>query len=469
LNSENALEPGSVFGRYEIVRLIGEGGMGAVYEALHRELHKPFAIKILQRSISKDETQTARFLREGRTASRIRHPHVVDVVDVSTLDGVVFMVMELLEGESLADCIAREGALGVARTAQIMLPVCSAVSAAHDEGIVHRDLKPENIFLSRQHRGAIVPKIVDFGISKVTTLSQNIRLTNTGAMLGTPLYMAPEQARGADAVDALADQYSLGMVLYECVTGRVPFESDSFLALIHEISKGITKRPRAYRPDLPVAFENAILRATHVDPAARFPSVRDLGTALLEFTDAATRARWAGEFSNEAERVSSPGITSDSSRDVSGTAATAQGAPSPAGVFAKTVVDEGVAVTTEPGSARAPRRSAWVASIIIGMAAISTLIVLAVRRQSTPLSPERRAAHATVHVQPDVNLSPPTPAQDPSIAEPVADAGRTQPAIGANSAHGSPARPAHRVRSTHRSHTSGTTNGQNSGNAYIVQ
>jgi serine/threonine protein kinase len=163
-----ALAPGTMLGRYEVRRQIGRGGMGAVYEAVHRDLKKRVALKVLSVALAANEEAKQRFLREGEAASRIRHPHVVDVTDVGTDGALTYLVMEFLEGEDLSRRISR-GALTTQEAADIMLPVLAGVGAAHDEGVIHRDLKPENIFLARaRHSSAVQPKVLDFGVSKLT-------------------------------------------------------------------------------------------------------------------------------------------------------------------------------------------------------------------------------------------------------------------------------------------------------------
>jgi serine/threonine-protein kinase len=300
----DGLAPGTLLGRYEIRRQLGRGGMGAVYEAVHRDLKKRVAVKVLMPQLASNEEARQRFLREGEAASRIRHPHVVDVTDVGSDGALSYLVMEFLEGEDLAGRLAR-GPLSPQEAADILLPVVAGVAAAHDEGVVHRDLKPENIFLSRQKHGGIHPMVLDFGVSKVSGGPGSMALTGTAATFGTPFYMPPEQLRGARQADHRSDQYALGVVLYECVVGRRPFEADNIYAMLRAIGDGDYPLPRVLRPDLPETLELVIVRAMRLDPAQRFDSTRDFGAALLPFASDHSRLLWSSTF-GEPESASIP-------------------------------------------------------------------------------------------------------------------------------------------------------------------
>ncbi len=305
-NDEPGFAPGTTFKQYTIVRRIGLGGMGAVYEALHVGLKKRVALKTLHAARAGRREIAERFLREGEAAARLEHPHAVSVFDVGVHDDVPFLVMEYLEGEDLGALLAREPVLPAERIAAIMLPVLSAVAAAHARGIVHRDLKPANIFLTTNIQGRVHPKLLDFGISKLIDLPSKAALTASGAMLGTIPYMSPEQALESRLADARSDQYALGVIVYECATGARPqseFERDGNLyALLSAIVEARFEPPRARRPEIEPAFEAMILRAMQRDPDARFSDVSALGQAMYVFADADEQAAWRGSFGGPSPR-----------------------------------------------------------------------------------------------------------------------------------------------------------------------
>jgi tRNA A-37 threonylcarbamoyl transferase component Bud32 len=288
-----------------IDRPIGEGASAIVFEAHHEGLQKRVAIKVLLASQAENTDVAQRFVREGRSTAKLKHPHLIDVIDVGTTTaGIPYLVMEFLEGEDLERHLRRTGRLGVEEAVDLLLPVMSGVAAAHQAGIIHRDLKPQNIFLSRQGR-SLVPKVVDFGISKLTQ-QEGFELTGTKALLGTPFYMSPEQAQAKRGVDARSDVFALGVLLYECVTGKKPFMGDSLYELLNAI---VTSEPRPLRelvPDAPAALVAAVQTALRKAPEQRFASVRELGRALLPLASVRTRAIYAAEFEGHAESTARP-------------------------------------------------------------------------------------------------------------------------------------------------------------------
>ena len=294
------LAPGSRLGKYEIRRLLGAGGMGAVYEALHTEIGKRVAVKVLAPELAAAPGARSRFLREAQLTSTISHPNIVNVNDMGNEGGRAFIVMEFLDGEDLSSRLDRTGPMPVAELVDIMLPVCSAVDEAHRAGITHRDLKPQNIFLSNGPRG-MEPKVLDFGISKGKDTKPGA-LTGTG-MIGTPFYFAPEQILDAGSAGPASDQYALGVILYECLTGRRPYEGDSLFPVFQAIVDGNAPLVGTLRPDLPVPLQQIIARAMHKAPTARFESAAEMGRALLPFASVRARTFWEQAFNQTEARL----------------------------------------------------------------------------------------------------------------------------------------------------------------------
>ncbi len=289
-------------GKFMINRKVGQGGMGAVYEATHTTLGKRVAVKVLLEKYAQREAIVKRLQQEAQLASSVGNEHIIDITDIGTTDdGRTYVVMEFLEGESLAECLARETKLSEQRILQIISQAASALAAAHDKGIVHRDIKPENLFLLRRKEQDFV-KVVDFGISKSLRATgeeeEAPRLTQTGMVLGTPLYMSPEQARGDDQLDARVDIYALGVIMYEAATGRVPFTGTNYLSVISQVLNESPSPVRELRPELSEEFEAVVSRAMAKDKKERYASANDMLadlTALLEDpTHSTERARITG-------------------------------------------------------------------------------------------------------------------------------------------------------------------------------
>jgi serine/threonine-protein kinase len=281
-------------GRYLITRQVGQGGMGAVYEATHTLLGKKIAVKVLLEKYAKRDAIVARLEQEARLATSINHEHIIEMFDVGrTDDGRTFVVMEFLDGESMAELLAREGTLPEQRLLRIAHQAASALAAAHAKGIVHRDIKPENVFLLRRKEQDFV-KVVDFGISKSLRASdaeeEAPRLTQTGMVLGTPLYMSPEQARGDDDLDPRVDVYALGVILYEAATGRVPFSGTNYLSVISQVLNEEPARPRQLRPELSEEFEAIVLHAMAKDRKERYPSADAMLVDIASLLDDPSRS-----------------------------------------------------------------------------------------------------------------------------------------------------------------------------------
>ena len=284
------LRSGMGVGQYELVKCIGQGGTGVVYEAVHSALGRRVALKVLHaRAPGVDASKlNARFLREGRAAAQIRHPHVVDVYDFGVTNDTTFLVMELVEGESLAQLLRGERKLPLDRAVEILLPILSATAELHAGGIIHRDIKPANVLLARGP--TVCPKLADFGVSRFDDGSPGI--TDSGAMLGTIEYMAPELIRAAAIADERSDQYSLGVTLYETVTGQKPFQGSTPYDLMQAIVGAAVVAPSEREPSVPETFDKVVLRAMHRDPAQRFSCVDEFAEAVLPFATEAAAAQW---------------------------------------------------------------------------------------------------------------------------------------------------------------------------------
>jgi eukaryotic-like serine/threonine-protein kinase len=271
-------------GKYRIEQLIKRGGMGAVYRGTHVLMDKKVAVKVLRPSLAGDEKLVARFSREAKAASRLSHPHALNVTDFGeTSDGVVFLVMELLSGRTLKEVLRKEGRLSLRRVIEIVRQVGGALEAAHAEGVVHRDLKSENIMLLNTD-GADYAKVLDFGIAKIKEPlgGTDPGLTSPELVLGTPLYMSPEQCSQSAELDARSDIYSLGVIIFELLAGHVPFNADSSTTVM---MKHLQEAPPSIldeRPDLPARVGRVISRALAKRPEERFQTVRDLIDELAE-------------------------------------------------------------------------------------------------------------------------------------------------------------------------------------------
>ena len=260
-------------GRYQIRELLGRGGMGAVYRAFDPKLGREVAIKVLKRGGASSEAQRARFLREAEVLARLRHPHVVALHEVGELEGALYLVLDLVEGESLQARLRRMGPLDVDEALRITTQLARALVQVHERGALHRDLKPENVLLDEDLR----PLLTDFGLA--FDFETDDQLSKTGTFMGTPGFASPEQVRGARAlIGPPTDVFGLGAILYACLTGRAPFEGATLLVIMAATHQGTPELPSAQRPDVPSALDAICMRCLESDPQDRYPSA----TALLE-------------------------------------------------------------------------------------------------------------------------------------------------------------------------------------------
>ena len=283
MKPESSPSSGRRFGDYRVVRLLARGGMGRVFEAEHVPSGRLVALKLPDASTSNDATALLRFKAEGRLLDSVRHPNIVQVFEVGVEGDSPFIVMELLKGETLRAKVERQGSLSRRDVVELFIPICDAVATLHDTGIVHRDLKLCNIMLAERPFGT-VPMILDFGISKDLvagggTLGPH---TQSGAFVGTPRYLSPEQTLNPKAASALSDQYAVGIMLYEALTGRSPFAAEVPYALMHAILTAPVIPPSEVEPRVTPDCDALVLRAMARDPKERFPSLRALARALRE-------------------------------------------------------------------------------------------------------------------------------------------------------------------------------------------
>jgi eukaryotic-like serine/threonine-protein kinase len=371
------LGPGTLINnKYRITSLIGQGGMGAVYAGENTAIARRVAIKVLHAAVAQQQGIVERFEREAQAAGRIGNDHILEVLDLGTLpDGSRFMVMEFLDGEDLEQYVERNGPMPPDVVAPLARQLLTGLSAAHGAGIIHRDLKPENVYILKEKAGQKnFVKIIDFGISKFTAQTGDMKMTATGAVMGTPYYMAPEQARGSREADHRSDLYACGVILYKVVTGTVPFQGNTFNELLFNIVLSNAPTPRQLVPDLDPAFESIITKAMAKDPAERFQSANEFIAALD-----AWQARGASvELPAAAQTRVAEGGTEQPDPDPFSKTRPSQIPPDPASQATRLGLPAEPAMTTGASwtnsSVTLPRRSnssIWIAgSVVVGMALV---------------------------------------------------------------------------------------------------
>jgi serine/threonine-protein kinase len=382
-------------GKYRVERVLGVGGMGVVVAATHLQLDERVAIKFLIKEALDSGEAVARFAREARAAVKIKSEHVARVIDVGTLEtGAPYMVMEYLEGGDLSQVLASQGPLPVDEAVEYVLQACEAIAHAHALGIVHRDLKPANLFLIRRPDGSNAIKVLDFGISKVMpgkAASSDNAMTRTRTVMGSPLYMSPEQMASTRDVDGRTDLWALGAILYELIAGQPPFNAETMPQLCALILNGPTPSIRTTRPGAPPAFDAVLQRCLEKDPRRRHANIAEFAAALAEF--APRRARSSVD---RITRIIQAASMTDSGVVISGAPG---GAVQTGGSWAET------ATSTAPG--KSSRKAVWIGAGVTAVLVVAGFVFA--RRNAPPVE-----TGATV-------LAPPTPA-NPAAAPTAAPA-----------------------------------------------
>ncbi|UJR79576.1 Serine/threonine protein kinase [Sandaracinus amylolyticus] len=270
-------------GKYDLTAILGRGGMGTVYAGVHAWTGRKVAVKLLKPALAEDPNVVRRFLREARAAAALRHPHVVDVLDMGQEDdGAVYLVLELLDGESLGGLLRRRKRMTPEELLPIVLPVADALVDVHAKGLVHRDLKPDNVFVARGRGDRQVPKLLDFGIAKILEDTSGTPGTRTGAIVGTPHYMSPEQASGSGEIGPASDVWSFGVLLFECLSGKLPYEAETATGVLVKIMTSTPPTLARVAPDVPRPLVRVIEHAMQSDAAARFLDARVMRDALRD-------------------------------------------------------------------------------------------------------------------------------------------------------------------------------------------
>jgi len=438
------VQPGDVLvGKYRVERMLGRGGMGVVVAAHHLQLDEKVALKFLLPETIQDARAVARFLREARATVKIKGEHVARVLDVGQLEsGSPYIVMEYLEGVDLAGWLKQRGPLPIALAVDFVLQACEAVADAHAVGIVHRDLKPANLFCVERSDGQLSIKVLDFGISKVTTPgAPGHDMTGTTALVGTPFYMSPEQMQASKSVDARTDIWALGVILFELVTGRPPFDGQTLTELAIRVANEPAPPARALRSDVPLGLEEIIATCLTKARDGRYPSIAELAIALKDFGSKNARL--------SVERV----LGTLRQAGVSGAALPQSGAYGAAPPSSPTLPSLPTATTTaapqtgaswaRTGARRASagkKAFVWIAGAV-ALAVLAVLGVLVVRRVS-PATMASSAVVVTTSAPVTLASTPGSTAGAPSTTMPAPSTTSAPPTIAVSALPTAPTTPA---------------------------
>jgi serine/threonine-protein kinase len=424
--------------KYKIVRLLGEGGMGAVYEGENVRIHHRVAIKVMHPAVEADNGARERFEREAQAAGRIGSEHICEVYDLGELpSGARYMVMEFLAGEALSTRVLKLGRIPIEVMAPLLLQLLEGLEAAHSAGIIHRDLKPDNVFLQRTKQGGDFVKIVDFGVSKFNALSGGsaMSMTRTGAMVGTPYYMSPEQVRGAKLVDHRSDLYSVGVVLFECITGSLPFQAETFNELMFKIALEPPADAEQLVPGLDPRFGAIVRKAMAREPSQRYDSAQQFAAAVAEWMQVAGVAMPAGHASisqSGAGAMHSPFANSSGGHPV--VLATT---PNPGGPLDKTTAS-GSGLSKTPAPPQPKKGNTAIVAIAVGVVVLAAAGIGVLQMSkgksaaAAPTAETATAAAAAVVPAPVVTASAPpaalAPAPAPTVVATEAPAASAPPA-----------------------------------------